>query len=78
MLPSEPPEVTVQVGPPVELKYRSLKADTERIMSAISDLLPAEARQPHTPTEEELVLTYPPGYSGNPDLESDRRPGTDT
>ena len=30
------------------------------------------------PTEEELALTYPPGYRGDPEAEGDRRPGTDT
>ena len=29
-------------------------------------------------TDEELALTYPPGYSGDPDAEVERRPGTDT
>jgi putative phosphoserine phosphatase / 1-acylglycerol-3-phosphate O-acyltransferase len=57
---AHPPTVTVRVGDPVELKYRSAAADTRRIMSAIADLLPAEARQPHDPTPEELALTYPP------------------
>ncbi len=75
---TDPPMITVRVGPPVELRYRSVDADTKRIMSAIVDLLPPEARIPHTPTEEELALTYPPGYAGNPKEEADRRPGTDT
>ncbi|MGI9612105.1 MAG: HAD-IB family hydrolase [Acidimicrobiales bacterium] len=78
ILVSEPPMITVRVGTPVDLRYRSLDADTKRIMSAIVDLLPPEARIAHTPTEEELVLTYPPGYTGDPNQESDRRPGTDT
>ena len=56
-------------GAPVELKYRSPDADTKRIMKAIVDLLPPEARQPHEPTEEELRLTYPPGYKGDPAAE---------
>ena len=46
-------------------------------MRAIMDLLPPEARQPYDPTPEELALTYPPGYQGDPEAESDRRPGTD-
>jgi putative phosphoserine phosphatase/1-acylglycerol-3-phosphate O-acyltransferase len=58
---TDPPTVAVRVGDPVELKYRSAAADTRRIMSAIADLLPAEARRPHDPTPEELALTYPPG-----------------
>ena len=40
-----PPTVRIRVGPPVELKYRSLDADTKRIMAAIGELLPAEARR---------------------------------
>jgi putative phosphoserine phosphatase/1-acylglycerol-3-phosphate O-acyltransferase len=75
---SDRPLVTATVGPPVELKYRSPDADTKRIMKAISALLPPEARVHRTPTEEELALTYPPGYRGDPSAESDRRPGTDT
>lgn len=72
------PLVTAAVGPPVKLKYKSPNADTKRIMKALVALLPPEAREPHTPTPEELVLTYPSGYSGDPDAESDRRPGTDS
>jgi hypothetical protein len=44
-------------------------------MSAISALLPPEARRKRTPTEAELALTYPPGYRGDPDREDERRPG---
>ncbi|MGI9052762.1 MAG: HAD-IB family hydrolase [Ilumatobacteraceae bacterium] len=74
---TDPPKVRIRVGKPVELKYRSDDADTKRIMQAISKLLPAEARRKHTPTEEELRATYPPGYQGDPHKESTRRPGTD-
>jgi putative phosphoserine phosphatase/1-acylglycerol-3-phosphate O-acyltransferase len=74
---TDPPVVRIRVGEPVELKYRSLDADTKRIMKAIRRLLPAEANLAYTPTEEELRLTYPPGYKGEPDLEAERRPGTD-
>ena len=74
---TDPPEIRVRVGRPVELKYKSPDADTKRIMSAISELLPAEARRRRTPTEAELALTYPPGYSGDPERELARRPGTD-
>jgi putative phosphoserine phosphatase/1-acylglycerol-3-phosphate O-acyltransferase len=56
-----PPTVRVRVGPAVELKHRSPGADTKRIMAAIADLLPPEAREPRDPTPEELALTYPPG-----------------
>lgn len=74
---SDPPLITVKVGEPVELKYRSANADTERIMAAISSQLPEEAREPYDPSPEELARTYPPGYKGDPDAEPDRRPGTD-
>ena len=62
----------------MKLGYRSLERDSERIMGAIVDLLPGEARERRTPSEEELVRTYPPGYSGDPTAEADRRPGSDT
>ena len=78
LLPTDAPEVTIRVGKPVKLKYRSLDADTTRIMESIVDLLPPEAREHRTPTQEELALTYPPGYSGDPEAEAERRPGTDT
>ena len=74
----DPPEVSVVVGEPVTLKYKSLDKDTQRIMTAIADLLPPEAREPHDPTPEELAATYPPGYSGDPTAEAERRPGSDT
>jgi len=74
---SDPPHVRVRVGAPVTLKYRSLDSDTKRIMTAISALLPAEASRHHEPTREELARTFPPGYRGDPNAESTRRPGTD-
>ena len=43
---TDPPEVRVRVGAPVELKYRSLDADTKRIMAAISKLLPPSRTTP--------------------------------
>jgi putative phosphoserine phosphatase/1-acylglycerol-3-phosphate O-acyltransferase len=55
-----PPKVIVRVGDPVELSYDDETADIERIMSAIVDLLPPEAREHRTPTPEELKLTKPP------------------
>jgi putative phosphoserine phosphatase/1-acylglycerol-3-phosphate O-acyltransferase len=70
--------IRVRIGKPVDLKYRSADADTKRIMAAIVDQLPDEARVQHTPTPEELAATYPPGYRGDPTRESARRPGTDT
>lgn len=74
---TDPPSVRIRVGGPVALKYRSEDADTKRIMTAISALLPDEARVRRTPTPDELALTYPPGYRGDPARESERRPGTD-
>jgi putative phosphoserine phosphatase / 1-acylglycerol-3-phosphate O-acyltransferase len=73
----DPPHVSVTFGTPVSLKYRSADSDTKRIMKAIVDLLPAEAKVKRTPTEEELRQTYPPGYKGDPSKEDSRRPGTD-
>ena len=73
-----PPLVQVRVGPPVELGYEDLEEDTERIMAAIVEQLPDEARVAHEPTDEELALTYPAGYKGDPSQEVDRRPGSDT
>ncbi len=72
------PLVSVTVGKPVKLGYDDTEADTEAIMAAISALLPEEAHRRHEPTPEELALTYPPGYSGDPDAEIDRRPGTNS
>ncbi len=70
--------VTARVGRPVELSYEDVDSDTKRIMAAIMDLLPPEARQRRVASEAELLLTYPPGYHGTPSLESERRPGRDT
>ncbi len=74
---TNPPTIRVRVGPPVELKYKNVDKDTERIMEAIMALLPAEAREYHEPSEEELRRTYPSGYQGDPTRETTRRPGTD-
>ena len=73
---TDPPTVRIRVGPPVTLKYRSVDADTRRIMEAITDLLPAEAREHREPTPEELARSLPPGGAAR-DGESDRRPGSD-
>jgi putative phosphoserine phosphatase/1-acylglycerol-3-phosphate O-acyltransferase len=74
---THPPRVRVAVGEPVDLKLASPEADTKRIMSAISDLLPPEAREPYEPTADELALTYPAGRGPGRDDESERRPGED-
>jgi putative phosphoserine phosphatase/1-acylglycerol-3-phosphate O-acyltransferase len=74
---THPPTVRVRLGPPVDLKLRSPAPDTRRMMAAIVDLLPDEARQHHDPTPEELALTFPPGHDGRDGAESARRPGED-
>ena len=73
----DPPLVSVNVGAAVDLKYRSVDADTKKLMKAISALLPSEGRVKHEPTDEELVATLPSGYKGDPRAEPKRRPGTD-
>ena len=47
-------------------------------MKAISAQLTPESQEKRTPTREELALTYPAGYAGDPEAEAERRPGTDT
>ena len=78
MIGTDRRHISVQVGQPIKLNYRSLDADTKRMMKAIMAELPDEARVKRTSTPEELALTYPPGYSGDPEAEANRRPGTDT
>ena len=74
---THPPTVRIRIGDPVDVKLRSPAADTKRMMTAITDLLPPEAREPHDPTPEELALTFPPGHDGQDAGESGRRPGED-
>ncbi|MGO9197146.1 MAG: HAD-IB family hydrolase [Acidimicrobiales bacterium] len=62
-----PPLVTVRVGPVIHdlgLGPADAVADTERIMEAISALLPPEAHERREPSEEELASTYPKGKIG--------------
>ena len=49
------PLVQVQVGPPVTMAYRSVDADTGRIMAALVDLLPDEARIRKEPSSGALA-----------------------
>lgn len=56
-----PPAVLVRIGEPVPLTGEDIDADTRRIMDAVVDLLPWEAKQRHDPTTEELARTYPGG-----------------
>jgi putative phosphoserine phosphatase/1-acylglycerol-3-phosphate O-acyltransferase len=74
-----PPTVRIRVGPPVDgIDGTSADADTKRIMAAIVDLLPPEAKVRKIPTPEELARTYPSGkVPTDADHEADRRPGTD-
>jgi len=59
-----PRVVRVRIGRPVQLDLADAVADTERLMEAISGLLPPAARRRDTPTPEELARTYPPGRRG--------------
>ena len=74
---ASPPTVRVRVGEPFAVTGADANADTEQIMSAIVDLLPAEAREYREPTPAELRRSLPSSYKGDLDAESDRRPGTD-
>lgn len=74
---TDPPLIRVRVGKPVELKHRSANADTERIMAAIADLLPPEARERREPTPDELARAMPPGSTADPNVQVGRRPGAD-
>ena len=60
---TDPPHITVRVGDAVKLDYDDARADTERIMSAIVELLPDEAKVWHEPSEAELKRTVPAGGS---------------
>jgi putative phosphoserine phosphatase/1-acylglycerol-3-phosphate O-acyltransferase len=59
--------VRVRVGAPFRLAGADVPGDvaanTERIMSAISDLLPPEAHEAREPTAEELARSVPPGHA---------------
>ena len=74
---THPPTVRIRVGTPVDLQYRSVGADTKRIMAAIMDLLPPRPTSATSPTPEELARTLPSGYKQDPEKEPSRRPGTD-
>ena len=77
---TDPPEVRIRVGPPVELGLTDPDADTAAIMAAIVDLLPPEARERREPTPEELAAAMPSGSSlddADVDHQDARRPGTD-
>lgn len=62
-----PPKVRVRVGPAVSgLTGTDFTADTDRIMDAITDLLPPEARLRRIPSADELARTMPPGSKAKP------------
>jgi putative phosphoserine phosphatase/1-acylglycerol-3-phosphate O-acyltransferase len=56
-----PPRVQVRVGDPVGGLTGKPAPDTKRMMAAIVDLLPPEAKLRRTPTEAELRASYPGG-----------------
>lgn len=61
---ANPPLVRTRVGRPLHFRASpnpDFAADTKRIMKAVVDLLPAEARTSRLPTPEELAATFPPG-----------------
>ncbi|WP_030527122.1 HAD-IB family hydrolase, partial [Phycicoccus jejuensis] len=58
---TDPPTVRVRVGEPVEGLGGTPAADTKRIMAAIVDCLPPEAREQRTPSAEEIALATPRG-----------------
>jgi putative phosphoserine phosphatase/1-acylglycerol-3-phosphate O-acyltransferase len=77
---TDPPLVTVHVGPPVSVKGESADADTKRIMKSIMALLPPESRSKREPTPEEIALAMPPGAkpeAADITHERSRRPGSD-
>ena len=73
-----PPTITITVGKPVPLVYRSADTDTKRIMKAIMALLPPEAHERCEPTADQIARAMPSGVVDvDPAHEVARRPGTD-
>lgn len=60
---AKPPTIRVRIGEPYHPASSDLNEAIEELMSKIQDLLPPEAKQPHTPTEVELAATMPAGKS---------------
>ncbi|MEZ5228492.1 MAG: lysophospholipid acyltransferase family protein [Acidimicrobiales bacterium] len=77
LTPRTRPVVTATVGAAVPLKYKSADADTKRIMKALVDLLPDEARERRTPPTRSCCAPSP-WLHRRPEAEVDRRPGFDT
>lgn len=63
-----PPKIVVNIGTPVDLKYRSERADTRRIMDAISAILPDCARDVAVTDIDQVASTYPSGRIPQDDL----------
>jgi putative phosphoserine phosphatase/1-acylglycerol-3-phosphate O-acyltransferase len=57
-----PPTVRVRVGKPMKLNGPDARKDTEDLMEAIAKRLPKEAKEPVSPTAEQLAKSYPPGH----------------
>jgi len=77
---TDPPKVSVRVGPSVRLGLVDPEIDSEHIMAAIVDLLPPAAREWHQPTAEELAATMPSNVDPAgvaAEHEAGRRPGVD-
>jgi putative phosphoserine phosphatase / 1-acylglycerol-3-phosphate O-acyltransferase len=72
-----PPKITVTVGEPFHVKGKDPDVDTRKIMKRLMDLLPPESKVKRTPTDEEIALASPPGWSADTAHERSRRPGTD-
>jgi putative phosphoserine phosphatase/1-acylglycerol-3-phosphate O-acyltransferase len=56
-----PPRVAVRVGPPVDGLTGKAVPDTKRLMAAIVEQLPPEARISRPPTDAQLRASYPGG-----------------
>jgi putative phosphoserine phosphatase/1-acylglycerol-3-phosphate O-acyltransferase len=76
---ANPPLVRSRVGHPLHVAGDDLDEDTRRIMDAIVDLLPPEARVRREPTADELRRTIPSSFKGDPNTygEDQHRPGQD-
>lgn len=74
---TNPPEIRIRVGEPFRVDTSDPDLATRRLMSAIRNLLPLEAQVRRVPSPAELRLSFPPGYSGDPKNEVERRPGSD-
>jgi putative phosphoserine phosphatase/1-acylglycerol-3-phosphate O-acyltransferase len=64
---TSPRAVSITIGEPVRFTGTDPRMQTEELMRAITMLLPDEARERRTPTDEELARTYPPGRAPGAD-----------